>query len=198
VCRRAWGIVGGFALTLTLNACVDAPITPDQLEPNGELRAASLGQVAFSTHSRPSPQTAARVSAVLAAQPSGPLQDAGVFGGDVGMVHLHLRADGLSDDRPVTVRWTHDGVALALPAELSQTGAMSLASSIPITPERTGKWRVEVLGIPADGTEPPVLFEREFEVVSPVVSPAVSPAVSPLGASEAAEDSEPSESETPT
>lgn len=160
----------GLALLVTpLGACVDAPVTQDQLEDNGELKPrAGLGQVAMATQTRPVAQTAARMSAVLAAQPSGPLQDAGLFGADVGVVHLHLRADGLANPRPVTVRWTHEGVAVAFPSELSPSGALSLTSSMPILPDQAGKWRVEVLGTAEAGRAAPLLFEREFEVVAPV------------------------------
>jgi hypothetical protein len=159
-------------VALCVGGCVDAPITQDQLEANGELKGgpaplANLGQVAFATHARPMAQTAARMSAVLAAQPSGPLQDASAFTTDVGMVHLHLRADGLAEARPVTARWTHAGVAVAFPAELSPSGALSLTSSMPILPDQAGKWRVEVLAAANADGDAPLLFEREFEVILP-------------------------------
>ena len=158
------------ALLAPFAACADAPVTQDQIEDNGELKPrAGLGQVAMATHTRPVSQTAARMSAVLAAQASGPLQDAAVFPAETGVVHLHLRADGLSEARPVTVRWTHDGVAVAFPSELSASGAMSLTSSMPILPEQAGKWRVEVLAAAEDERTAPILFEREFEVIAPVL-----------------------------
>ena len=50
-----------------VSACVDAPITADQLESNGQLRDPALEQSAFSAQGSPTVQRAAQISAVLAA-----------------------------------------------------------------------------------------------------------------------------------
>lgn len=156
------------ALGLTLAGCVDAPITPDQLEADGQLRAASLGHSAFSAAPRTSPaMQAARISAVLAAQQDGPLEDASSFSADVGAVHLHLRADGLDDARQVVFRWSHDGTSVLVPGRLEPGGTLSLASSFKIEPAQVGTWQVEVLGEPGADGEPALLFARTFEVFGP-------------------------------
>ncbi|MEM9462458.1 MAG: hypothetical protein AAGF11_50385 [Myxococcota bacterium] len=151
-------------------ACVDAPITPDQLESNGQLRAPALEQSAFSAQERAITQQAAqaRISAVLAAEAEGPLSDANRFSADVGQINLHLRADGIDGPRPVVFRWTHRGDAASVHGTLLPGDTLALATSFPIDPERTGDWKVEILGTPAvSGQKPPVLFERSFEVFVP-------------------------------
>lgn len=153
--------VGGLA------GCVDAPITPDQLEADGQLRAASLGHSAFSATPRPQVQQAARISAVLAAQPAGPLEDASSFPAEVGAVHLHLRADGLDDARQVVFRWSHAGTSVLVPGRLEPGGTLALASTFTIEPTQVGPWHVEVLGEPGADGEPALLFQRTFEVFHP-------------------------------
>lgn len=148
-------------------ACVDAPITPDQLEADGQLRAPALEQLAFSAQDRSATQRAGRISAVLAAEAEGPLEDANRFPVDVGMVNLHLRADGIDGPRPVVFRWTHRGNAALVNGTLSPGDTLALANSFPIDPERTGTWTVEILGAPTSGEQPAVLFEREFEIFIP-------------------------------
>ena len=151
-------------------ACVDAPITPDQLESNGQLRAPALEQSAFSAQERTITQQAAqaRISAVLAAEAEGPLSDANRFAADIGQINLHLRADGIDGPRSVVFRWTHRGDAALVHGTLLPGDTLALATSFPIDPERTGPWKVEILGTPAlSGQEPPVLFERSFEVFVP-------------------------------
>jgi hypothetical protein len=163
-----WAGLGlGISGIVSIGGCVDAPITPDQLEPDGQLRAPSLGHSAFSATPRPQAQQAARISAVLAAQPAGPLGDATTFPAEVGQVHLHLRADGLDDARQVVFRWTHAGTSVLVPGRLEPGGTLALASSFAIEPAQVGPWQVEVLGEPGADGEPALLFERTFEVFSP-------------------------------
>lgn len=150
-----------------LPACVDAPITPDQLEADGQLRAPPLEQSAFSAQERDTTQRAARISAVLAAEADGPLEDANRFAADVGQINLHLRADGIDGPRPVVFRWTHRGNAALVEGVLAPGDTLALANSFPIDPERIGTWKVEILGASRSGDEPAVLFEREFEVFVP-------------------------------
>lgn len=159
-----FGIAGGLA-----SGCVDAPITPDQLEADGHLRSTpALGQGAFSATPRPQPQQAAQISAVLAAQAAGPLEDASRFPADVGAVNLHLRADGLSEARSVVFRWTHEGKSVLQPGRLETGGTLALASSFPIEGEQTGTWQVEVLAEAGPNLpEPVLLFERSFEIYAP-------------------------------
>jgi hypothetical protein len=148
-------------------ACVDAPITHDQLESNGQLRdQAPLEQSAFSAQGWATPQRAAQISAVLAAEAEGALNDAVRFPADVGQVNLHLRADGIDGPRPVVFRWTHRGHSTLVDGILVPGDTLALATSVPIDPKRTGTWKIEVLG-PTTGDEPVVLFEREFDVFVP-------------------------------
>jgi hypothetical protein len=148
-------------------ACVDAPITPDQLEANGQLRNPPLEQSAFSAQGWATTQRAAQISAVLAAEAEGALNDANRFPVDVGQINLHLRADGIDGPRPVVFRWTHRGQAALVDGILAPGDTLALATSFPIDPKRTGTWKVEVLGSPNAGEEPVVLFEREFDVFVP-------------------------------
>lgn len=148
--------------------CVDAPITADQLEPDGRLRSLGHEQAAFAVEhpaDRPT-QQAVQVSAVLAAEAKGPLEDRNAFAADVGAVHLHVRADGLLEPRPVVYRWAHDGFEMAIPGMLAPNGAMTLGASFEIDPEQTGTWEVDVLAGPVAAGEDTVhvLFHREFEV----------------------------------
>lgn len=147
-------------------ACVDAPITPDQLQANGQLRNAPLEQSAFSAQDSISTLRAARISAVLAAEAEGPLNDAVRFPADVGQVNLHLRADGIDGPRPVVFRWTHRGQVTLADGILNPGDTLALAASAPIDPKRTGAWKIEVLD-PSTSDEPVVLFEREFDVFVP-------------------------------
>jgi hypothetical protein len=148
---------------LCVTACVDAPITPDQLEPDGQLRAGPT-QSAFAAQDRPVARMVT-VSAVLAAEPSGALEDRTQFDAEVGTVHLHLRADGLMTARPVVYRWTHDELEVLVPGMLAPTTTLDLATSFDIGTDQVGTWLVEVLDQPAlPGDEPRVLFQREFHV----------------------------------
>lgn len=148
---------------------MDAPITSDQLEADGRLRVGgSHHQAAFEAEERDQTRAVIQVSAVLAAQADGPLEDRNEFSGDVGSVHLHLRADGLLEPRPVVYRWTHDDLSVLVPGILAPSDSLSLGTSLDIDPELTGHWQVEVLSRPEQPDEPPrVLFHREFEVERP-------------------------------
>jgi len=147
-------------------ACVDAPITHDQLDATGQLRNPALEQSAFSAQDSVTTQRAARISAVLAAEAVGPLNDAVRFPADVGQVNLHLRADGLDGPRPVVFRWTHRGQATLVDGTLTPGDTLALAASVPVDPKRTGTWKIEVLEPTTDGNSV-VLFEREFDVFVP-------------------------------
>lgn len=153
-----------------LVGCVDAPITADQLEADGRLRSggAKHEQAAFSADERGELQAVVQVSAVLAAQAEGALEDRNEFPAEVGTVHLHLRADGLLEPRPVVYRWTHDDLSVMVPGMLAPSDSLSLGTSFDIDPELAGHWEVEVLSRPEHpGDEPRVLFQREFEVARP-------------------------------
>ena len=152
-------------VALVLSACADAPITSDQLEPDGALRDAR-DQAAFSA-SRAAPQLASfvQLSAVLAAESSGALRDADRFAAEIGTVHLHLRADGLASARAVSFRWIHGDTAVIERGTLVDGHRLSLASSVAIAPHQVGPWRVEVLAETGEAGEPPeVIFTREFSI----------------------------------
>jgi hypothetical protein len=156
------------ALFVPVSACVDAPITPEHLEADGTLRNAPLEQAAFSARDHRVPQRAVQLSAVLAAQAEGPIEDASQFAADVGAVHLHVRVDGEFDPRAVVIRWTHDDVSVDVPGFLAPTHEMSRAASSAVAPGETGQWTVEIIVPPTEiDQEPPVLFRREFEIVPP-------------------------------
>ncbi|MEM6290726.1 MAG: hypothetical protein AAGA54_05650 [Myxococcota bacterium] len=166
------GSIAAAALALLTLGCVDAPITADQLQADGSLRggyagggmqqalAAEQGEVAQAVH----------VSAVLAPQAEGPLEDRAQFDASVGTVYLHVRADGLLASRRVTYRWRHGDFTAEVPGTLEASNAMSLGARFEILPEQTGHWEVEVIAEPSPGesrtAEPHVLFHREFVVGS--------------------------------
>jgi hypothetical protein len=151
-----------------LGACADAPITPDQLQPDGTLRPLGHAQAEFSAADRQQVQRAVQVSAVLAAEADGPLEDRSEFPADVGTIYLHVRADGLLQSRAVLYRWTHGDLSVLEPGSLAPTDALSLGTRFDIDPELHGHWEVEVLTESETPHEPPrVLFHREFEVKRP-------------------------------
>jgi hypothetical protein len=153
------------AAGLLVGACVDAPITPGQLEEDGTLRPRGHEQSAFSAHRAANVRQAIQVSAVLAEEDSGPLEDRNVFSSQVQTIHLHVRADGLLEPRPVEYRWTHPDLSVSFDGELGPSDSMSLGASLDIDPELVGHWEVEVLTKPEEpGEAPRVLFHREFEV----------------------------------
>ncbi len=168
-------------------SCADAPIQAENLRPDGQLRPSAYQQAGFVAADTDRAQRAISVAAVLAAQPHGALEDAALFPADVGAVHLHLRADGLTRPRPVLVRWTvpagaEDPQVEERLAMLAPGRTLSLAASHRIRPEQTGAWTVQVLGLPLDGEPAPVLFTRSFQVVDPspgAAEPAVQPPAPP-------------------
>ena len=111
---------------------------------------------------------AVRVSAVLASEPEGPLEDRAEFAANVGTVYLHVRADGLLSSRRVVYRWKHGEFEVEIPGTLVASDAMALGTSFDIPPEQAGHWEVDVLadaeGAQAPDGEPQVLFHREFVV----------------------------------
>ncbi|MBK8261990.1 MAG: hypothetical protein IPK80_11725 [Nannocystis sp.] len=158
-----------FALTIALvaPACVDAPLTPAHLDADGQVHGARMAQGSFATATRSPAVEAVQITAVLAAQPTGPLADAAVFSSEQGEVYLHLRADRLTSARPVTFVWSHDEIREQIEGVLAPSTTLTMAASHRLSPEDRGAWRVEVLGEPlADGSRP-LLFERDFEVLAP-------------------------------
>jgi hypothetical protein len=150
-----------------LAACADAPITPAHLEDDGQLRE-GLQQSAFRTSDRaPQLQTAQalRLTAVLATQSSGALEDSNRFIADAdASVFLHVRADQLEEPRPARFVWSfgelrEESIGFLMPSE-----TLSLAASHSLLPEQAGLWKVEVYEVSPFGTDP-LLVEREFEVV---------------------------------
>jgi hypothetical protein len=149
-----------------LPACADAPITPDQLEPDGVLRdAAHHDQAAFSAP-RGEMQRASVValSSVLATQAEGALEDSDHFVASVGVIHLHVRADGIESPRPVSFRWIHGDQAIVVPGTLTTSGALHHAASVEVRPHQVGPWRVEVATDGSSGEPPDVIYSREFTV----------------------------------
>jgi len=159
---------------LAAGGCVDAPITADQLQDNGALRQGqgAGAQSAFSAvGNAPTPQRAAQISAVLAEVGAGPLSDKSRFEADVGTVHLHLRADGLSSDRAVSFRWTHvaTGEVVVVAGTLLPAETLRHVATHTIDPAQSGSWTVEVLaGTPGPDALAEVLWQRRFEVTDPV------------------------------
>lgn len=173
-----FGFIAALTLPLGLSACVDAPITADQLQADGTLRGGYAGggvqQAALSAEPQKIAQ-AVRVSAVLASQAEGPLEDRAAFSAGVGTVYLHVRADGLLNSSRVIYRWRHDDFVVEVPGTLLSTDALMLGTSFDIAPEQSGHWEVDVLADStqtadgqaagqAPGSEPQVLFHREFVV----------------------------------
>jgi hypothetical protein len=165
----------GFALFAA--ACVDAPITAADLQSNGELLQGT--QNVHSTAQRPDVTQRAehlQLTGLLAAQAEGPLEDATRFSEEVEAIHLHLRADDISEPRPVTFVWTHAGITRETLGFLQPTETLSLSASLPVLPaerdaeplpDPTGAWKVEVFSAaPGLGQARSLLFEREFEILS--------------------------------
>lgn len=140
---------------------------PEHLQADGQLHARGLEQSAFAAPTRATPQQAVSITAVLAPQSEGALEDLQQFDPGVGTVHLHLRADSLPTPRQVTYRWSHDGVDIDVPGVLAPTTTLSLATSHTIDPTQLGTWSVAVLEGGDDVVSPKVLFQREFEVLRP-------------------------------
>lgn len=169
-------------------ACADAPITAADIQADGQLRqtASASQSVHSATDFGPQSQRAShlRVTGLLAAQAEGPLEDATRFSLESEAIYLHLRADDLSEPRPVTFVWTHSGAWGEIRREtmgfLQPAETISLAASLPLVryleheaadelaedgSVAAGPWKVEVYS--ADPSGPNLLFERDFEVVEP-------------------------------
>lgn len=161
-------VLGGAFAPISMIGCADAPITPDQLEADGQLARPGGGQSAFAAD-RGTPRRASvvKIDAVLATAPTGAIEDMSTFPPDVGTVHLHVRADGLGSERDVAFRWTHGEHTLVVPGGLVPTSQYVLAASIDVQPDQTGRWLVEVVTKPPrPGEAPEVLFSREFVILS--------------------------------
>lgn len=156
---------------LGLAACVDAPITPAQLEADGQLRH-DAGQAVFGAEQRaPNRQRAERLqlTAVLAGVGEGPLEDKARFVlGEDESIHLHLRADKLEESRPVTFTWIHGEDRLETMGFLKPTETLKPYARHELSPEDAGEWTVQVH---SGGPFGAVVYEREFEVVAPDGSP---------------------------
>ncbi len=124
-----------------------------------------MEQSALSAQQPTAARQAVNVTAVLAAQDSGALEDAAIFSPDVGAIHLHLRADGLTSTRPVTFVWTHGEERDELAGVLAPSRALTRVSSRSITPEELGAWKVEVFESASSNGERKLLFTREFQVL---------------------------------
>jgi hypothetical protein len=170
----ALGLGLGLALAASLPACADAPITPDQLEPDGSLKPARSGggpsayaNTLQADKSGPKRASVVQFDAVLASALGGTLEDTSTFPPDVGTVHLHVRTHGLETDRDVVFRWTHGEHSLTVPGEIMPAARFVLAASIDVQPDQTGPWRIEIVGEPTHPDEvPEVLFAREFLILS--------------------------------
>jgi hypothetical protein len=185
--------IAAIALLLSV-ACADAPITAADIQADGQLRqlvSTSQQSVHAASEREPKAQRAEhlRVTGLLATAADGPLEDATRFSLEGEAIYLHLRADGLSEPRPVTFVWTHsldwggdkgshrrETMGFLQPAE-----TISLAASLPLAkytnPEAavdlvggsipaevwtaTGEWKVEVF----DTNGHNLVFERKFEVI---------------------------------
>jgi hypothetical protein len=169
----------GFGLLLATTACADAPITAADLQSNGELLQGT--QNVHSTANRAEPTQRAEylhVTGLLAAQADGPLEDATRFSAEVEAIHLHLRADDISEPRPVTFVWTHGELTRETLGFLQPAETLSLSASLPLVPSEpnqrdaeplpvAGAWKVEVFStIPGLAQSRSLLFEREFEILS--------------------------------
>ena len=155
------------ALT-ALTGCVDAPLQPAHLAPDGQLRGVQMEQ---SARLSAQPMTANRVNltAVLAAQEFGALEDSTLFPHRVEDVHLHLRAAGLTANRPVTFVWSHGEERFEIRGVIAPSRALALASSRSITHEDIGVWTIEVYEgddpLPATGADERLLLRRDFQVL---------------------------------
>jgi hypothetical protein len=184
------------AFILMSAGCADAPITAADLQDDGQLREQQADQqsvhAASSIH-RPSARAQVaehlRVTGLVAAEAEGPLEDATRFSLDSTAIHLHLRADGLDEPRPVTFVWLHgdqrrETLGFLQPSEtISPVASLPLAryveegfatvspAMVPgpeIDPEAlaaslAGPWKVEVYSTDANGRS--LVFEREFEIL---------------------------------
>jgi hypothetical protein len=183
------------AFILMSAGCADAPITAADLQDDGQLREQVDQQrvhaASSSIHQPPARAQIAehlRVTGLVAAEADGPLEDATRFSLDSVAIHLHLRADGLDEPRPVTFVWLHgdqrrETLGFLQPSEtISPVASLPLARyleegfaaalpTLPTTPpdpaalaaSLAGPWKVEVYSTDANGRS--LVFEREFEIL---------------------------------
>lgn len=178
------------AALLLSAACADAPITAADLQADGQLRqtSAQQQQSIHATSEVPRPQRAERlgVTGLLAAQADGPLEDAARFSLGSEAVYLHLRADDLSEPRPVTFVWVHGEQRRETMGFLQPAETIALAASFPLARYLSGElgglgefagadadpadrlvligeWQVQVYSADANGRN--LLFERDFEIL---------------------------------
>jgi hypothetical protein len=167
---RAHRLHRALVVAALFGGCADAPITPDLLESDGQLKTgkAGGGQSAFAAgRATPHRASVVQLDALLASAPTGSLEGTTTFAPDVGTVHLHVRADGLEHERDVVFRWTHGEHTLTVPGGLVPSSQYVLAASIDVQPDQTGLWRVEVVTAPSYAGEiPEVLVSREFLILS--------------------------------
>jgi hypothetical protein len=175
-------------MVLLTAGCADAPITAADLQDDGQLREQADRQqsvhasIVHQPKARPT-QVAEhlRVTGLVAAQAEGPLEDATRFSLDSVAIHLHLRADGLDEPRPVTFVWLHgdqrrETLGFLQPSEtISPVASLPLArfveegfyadpsSALADPSVLTGPWKVEVYSTDANGRS--LVFEREFEIL---------------------------------
>ncbi len=167
------------ALILFSVACADAPITAADLQADGQLRPGSQQSV-LAANNLAEPQRAERlaVTGVLANQAEGPIEDATRFATGEG-IYLYLRADDLSQPRPVTYVWTHGETKRETMGFLHPAETLSVAASLPLAQplvemdpdlaatfdprDHAGSWRIEVYSV--EGSDRSLVFERDFEVI---------------------------------
>lgn len=182
------------AFILMSAGCADAPITAADLQDDGQLREQADQQSVHASSSIHQPTARAqiaehlRVTGLVAAEADGPLEDATRFSLDSLAIHLHLRADGLDEPRPVTFVWLHgdqrrETLGFLQPSEtISSVASLPLARYVeegfapaaaptPSAPEiepdpaaLAGAWKVEVYSTDANGRS--LVFEREFEILA--------------------------------
>jgi len=177
-------VLGAFMIAA---GCADAPITAADLQDDGQLReqAGQQQSVHAASVQQPKAQVAEhlRVTGIVAAVADGPLEDATRFSLDAESIHLHLRADGLDEPRPVTFVWLHgdqrrETLGFLQPSEtISPVASFPLAryveEGLALPPSEDefdpasllGPWKVEVYSTDATGRS--LVFEREFEILDP-------------------------------
>lgn len=126
------------AFILMSAGCADAPITAADLQDDGQLREQADQQSVHASSSIHQPPTRAqvaehlRVTGLVAAEADGPLEDATRFSIDSEAIHLHLRADGLDEPRPVTFVWLHGEQRRETMGFLQPSETISPVASLPL------------------------------------------------------------------
>jgi hypothetical protein len=126
------------AFILMSVGCADAPITAADLQDDGQLREQAdrhSVHASSSIHQPPARAQVAehlRVTGLVAAEADGPLEDATRFSLDSEAIHLHLRADGLDEPRPVTFVWLHGDQRRETLGFLQPSETISPVASLPL------------------------------------------------------------------